>query len=170
MSRSPMLHMVRLLCVCAALVVQVIRGCPNGWETFDGSCYFVSDLLEDWPTASTTCGLYHAHLAEIEDTNEENFLKQIVSKYHDGHSHDYDYWLGATDVFVEGDWRWMNSDQRLTYTDWYPDEPNDSNRLGEDCMVVHISQHQYHWDDRRCTEKHNFICEIGGGSGAIVIG
>ncbi|OWF36633.1 perlucin-like protein [Mizuhopecten yessoensis] len=164
-----MLNVVRLGLVSVALIAQVIRGCPNGWETFDGSCYFVSDLLEDWPTASTTCGLYHAYLAEIEDANEENFLKQIVSKFHDGHLHDYDYWLGATDTFVEGDWRWMNSGQRLTYTHWLPDEPNGYHT--QDCMIIRIfGANNYHWDDRECTEKLNFICEIGAGSGAIVIG
>ncbi|XP_033731873.1 perlucin-like protein [Pecten maximus] len=157
--------------VWSALIVHVIRGCPNGWETFDGSCYFVSDFREDWPTASTACGLYHAHLAEVIDEAEENFLKQVISKYHAGHRSDDNYWLGGSDMFVEGDWRWMNSDQRINYTNWYPGEPNNYQNHSEDCVVVYINNHQqYRWDDRKCTEKNNFICEIGDDSGAIVIG
>ncbi|XP_060079244.1 perlucin-like [Ylistrum balloti] len=119
----------------------------------------------------STCGLYHAHLAEIESAREDTFLKQIISKYHDGHSNDAEYWLGGADIFVEGDWRWVYSDQRFNYTKWYPGEPNSYHSQKEDCLIVAIRQNrEYRWDDRPCKEQNNFICEIGDSSGAIVIG
>ncbi|XP_069122566.1 perlucin-like protein isoform X2 [Argopecten irradians] len=165
--------MTYMLCkgLLLALLIVYVRGCPNGWETFDGSCYFVSDFIEDWTTASTACRLYHAHLVEVIDAKEENFLKQIISNYHAGHRDVVDYWIGGNDMFVEGDWRWIHSDQRVNYTNWHHGEPNNYHHQGEDCMLVFINSRQlYKWDDRQCTEKHNFICELGDDTAGIVIG
>ncbi|XP_033731879.1 perlucin-like [Pecten maximus] len=160
---------LRLGAVLAAIVLHVIQGCPNGWESFDDSCYFVSDMREDWSAASNTCRLYHAHLVEIENEHEDNYLKQIITKYHYGQVHDRYFWLGGTDSFVESDWKWIESDKRLTYTNWLPGEPNDHH--GEDCLVAELSGSRFFWRDQECTSKFNFVCEIGGdssGSGIVI--
>ncbi|XP_060079242.1 perlucin-like [Ylistrum balloti] len=154
--------------VCA-LVIQVVRGCPNGWETFDGSCYFVSDITEDWSAASATCGVFHAHLAEVQNGYEDNFLKQLIIRYHNGHIQDRYFWFGGTDMFVEGDWRWSDSDQRLNYTNWRAGDPNDLNHA-QDCMVADLNCNHYYWIDRECENAYNFVCEIRDGSSAAVIG
>ncbi|XP_033759077.1 perlucin-like [Pecten maximus] len=162
------MYIVRIGLVCVILVTQVISGCPNGWETFDGSCYFIIGITEDWLAASDTCGLFHAHLAVVEDELENNFLKQIINKYHYGQINDRFYWLGATDVFVEGDWRWQSSGHRLNYTNWGPADPN--NLHDQDCMLAEFTNTHFFWIDRGCSEKHSFVCEINDGSDAVIIG
>ncbi|XP_021340197.1 perlucin-like isoform X2 [Mizuhopecten yessoensis] len=162
-----MAYLVRPVLICIALAVQVIRGCPNGWETFDGSCYFIFDIKEPWLAASTTCNSYHAHLADVKDVHEDNFLKQIINKYHYGHPSDTYFWLGGNDMFVEGDWVWKGSGHRFRYTHWLKGEPNNNN--GQDCLLSHISGTRFYWEDRECTSKYNFVCEVSG-SGAAVIG
>ncbi|OWF36632.1 perlucin-like [Mizuhopecten yessoensis] len=151
---------VQLGIVCIVLVVQVIRGCPNGWETYDESCYFVPDLREDWTAASTTCGLYQAHLAEVVNANEDNFLRQLITKHHSGHGGNRYYWLGGTDMVVEGEWRWIKTGQSINYTNWAHGEPN-NHHSHEDCLTAHLtSESHFHWVDRQCTYKCYFVCKI----------
>ncbi|XP_069122563.1 perlucin-like protein [Argopecten irradians] len=164
-----MVFTVRLAVLWSALGLNVVQGCPNGWESFEGSCYFIPEIKEDWSASSTTCGLYHASLVEITNAREDNFVKHLVSKYHDGYSHDKYFWLGGTDSFVEGDWRWIGSDNLLTYTDWHHGEPNGHH--DEDCLLGQLSDDHFDWKDNRCTSKYNFICEIvEDGDGGHLIG
>ncbi|XP_033760065.1 perlucin-like [Pecten maximus] len=106
----------------------------------------------------TKCHSYHAYLAEVGDSNEDNFLKELVAK-HQTHE---DYWLGATDIFVEGDWRWNEHDQRLNYTNWHHGEPNNLHSHGEDCLATRFSGSSFQWRDYECTSERYFICETGG--------
>ncbi|XP_021340194.1 perlucin-like protein [Mizuhopecten yessoensis] len=155
-----MAYMVHFGFACITLVVQVIRGCPNGWETFDGSCYFVFSLREDWITASHTCSLHHGYLAQAEDDYEDNFLKQIITKYHEGKRGDTHFWLGGDDMSKEGEWRWTANGQPFSYTNWYPGEPN--NYHDQDCLLAHIRGTHFYWEDWNCTSNFNFVCESGG--------
>ncbi|XP_033731875.1 perlucin-like protein isoform X2 [Pecten maximus] len=153
-----MVYTVRLGLILTSVIVQAIRGCPNGWTAFNDSCYLVSFHKEDWSAASTDCHSYHGYLAEVLDSNENNFLTELVTQYQ---KHE-DYWLGATDIFVEGDWRWNVNGQHLNYTNWQHGEPDNRHSHGEDCLAAHYSSSRVQWRDYACTSKHYFICETRG--------
>jgi hypothetical protein len=66
------------------------------------------------------CG---GHLVTINDAAENAWLVANVLPSHDW------AWIGMNDAAEEGTWVW-SSGEPVTYTNWYPGEPND--KFGED--------------------------------------
>lgn len=66
------------------------------------------------------------------------------------------FWIGGSDMLVEGEWEWMTSHKLITFTDWASGEPADF--LNQDCLDIKGSVH-YHWNDSPCSYLHWFICE-----------
>ncbi|XP_069120584.1 perlucin-like protein [Argopecten irradians] len=150
-----MVFTVHLYLILIPVFIQVVRGCPNGWTEYRHSCYMAFFDKQDWSAASTTCHEKHAYLAEVADEQENDFLKELVARYHN-HSN---YWLGGSDIFVEGDWRWGESDKFINYTNWRKGEPNNHHTHGEDCLQAHYNGERFQWMDAQCTVNNNYICE-----------
>ena len=76
------------------------------------------------------------------------------------HYLDVDYWMGASDLVVEGIWTWTNTGTPLSFTDWCPGQPNDYHGH-EDCATIGL-RHNCHfkWQDDYCTGKHLPLCEL----------
>jgi len=64
-------------------------------------------------------------------------------------------WIGGTDAASEGAWVWSPSNTSLSYTNWYPGEPNNI-YSGEDCLVGNWNTR---WNDERCTSKFKYVCQ-----------
>ncbi|XP_069122343.1 perlucin-like protein [Argopecten irradians] len=156
-----MMAIFRLHLVIITLSMQVARGCLPGWTAFGGSCYSLSFDKLDWIAASAACCSVDAYLLEIEGENENKFISAIITNQYKHGS----YWLGGSDVFVEGDWRWMNTNQRFNYTNWQQEQP--SNLPGYDCVGAHSDDYSFRWRDYDCTEKHKYICEARSGTWII---
>ena len=65
-------------------------------------------------------------------------------------------WLDATDSETEGTFRWMTTNEVLTYTNRYPGEPND--RGDEDCIMIYF--YNAKWNDASCRAYGTPVCEI----------
>ena len=72
-------------------------------------------------------------------------------------------WMGANDIWSEGQFKWVSNGQRLVFTDWYSGEPNNSGpSKNEDC--VHMKKRsggktEYKWNDVTCADSNHYICE-----------
>ena len=66
-------------------------------------------------------------------------------------------YLDASDTETEGTFRWAATGAVMTYDNWHPEEPNDS-ESGEDCAVLDKSDG--HWNDVDCEGHFNSVCEI----------
>ncbi|CAG2250832.1 unnamed protein product [Mytilus edulis] len=69
------------------------------------------------------------------------------------------YWLGALDMKTEGQWVWENSGTPVTFTDWWPGEPNVDDAAIEDCLTL-FSSLRFKWLDDDCQKLRRSICEI----------
>ncbi|KAJ8302218.1 hypothetical protein KUTeg_021205 [Tegillarca granosa] len=67
------------------------------------------------------------------------------------------YWIGGSDMEVEGEWRWMKSRQPFQFTAWAPGQPDDANKH-EDCLHLY-GVSGFKWNDYPCSIKGYFICE-----------
>ncbi|KAJ8319624.1 hypothetical protein KUTeg_002826 [Tegillarca granosa] len=67
------------------------------------------------------------------------------------------YWLGGTDIAVEGHWEWASSGQQFDYTHWHPGQPDNANS-NEHCLDM-TGHMDFDWNDMVCTLKFYFICE-----------
>lgn len=67
------------------------------------------------------------------------------------------FWLGGSDILVEGDWRWISNHRRFTYLAWAPGEPNNY-QTGEHCLGLYDILNEA-WTDGKCNFTLSFICE-----------
>ena len=65
------------------------------------------------------------------------------------------YWIGATDVTVNGTFLWTSDNSTLGFVNWRSGEPNDSNG-NEDCLLLCRDKR---WNDYNCDRSLPYICE-----------
>ena len=82
----------------------------------------------DWLKAEQYAREKGGHLVAINDEFEQEWLVQVFG----GNKL---YWIGLSDAETEGQWQWSNGDP-LSYTNWYPGEPNNRWSCGEDYAVM----------------------------------
>lgn len=72
-------------------------------------------------------------------------------------------WIGANDIFREGQLRWASTNQRVLFSNWYVGEPNNAGSAdNEDCVQIKKSQSgidEYRWNDVSCTYSYYYVCE-----------
>ena len=70
-----------------------------------------------------------------------------------------DYWIGANDEVVEGEWRWVSDNSAVQYTNWLlGGDPG--NTATKDCVYMSDVLGGT-WEVRACTAKWFFFCEWG---------
>ncbi|XP_069121155.1 perlucin-like protein isoform X2 [Argopecten irradians] len=128
--------------------------CRDGWTSYRNSCYlFVDSEQEDWTEAQKHCELFHGYLADIVDADESTFVKTELQHRHASGC----FYIGATDLELEGHWLWVHTDDPVQYTDWGQGEPNAVTR--ENCVCLWDGV-QFGWADVLCTLDYNFICKM----------
>ncbi|XP_052084102.1 perlucin-like protein [Mytilus californianus] len=126
--------------------------CLDGREQYMGSCYYFHfRSRKTWSAANDDCHRKGGFLLKIDNAVENWFLKTYI-KYHNPNS----VWIGAHDSEQESNFIWESDNTNLTFTDWFPGEPNDDNN--EDCVHMRKSVN-YRWNDYQCSERTSYICE-----------
>ncbi|XP_019898628.1 C-type lectin domain family 4 member E-like isoform X2 [Esox lucius] len=167
---------ILLFCLATAWVVLFVSsrttdnlsatGCAIGWEFYNGSCYHFSDDKLTWEQSQYACIHDGGHLVIIESWQEQDFIRKKVGNNFVENT----YWIGMTDIEVEGVWVWMDN---TTLNDnimfWDPrngtensDKPEPNNwllmehcaRMGRRCL----DQMQC-WFDYICNIPCKRICE-----------
>uniref|UniRef100_H3BZF8 C-type lectin domain-containing protein n=1 Tax=Tetraodon nigroviridis TaxID=99883 RepID=H3BZF8_TETNG len=132
--------------------------CPDGWQEFEGQCYYFSDNKLKWEEARERCQQQGADLVQVSSKEEQQFLTDRVKPMMS--DNDDLFWIGLTDSVTEDTWLWVNGsslDERLKF--WAIDEPN--NYLdGEDCVRMgNTGGNINSWSDRACGHSEKSICE-----------
>ncbi|XP_056227527.1 C-type lectin domain family 4 member F-like [Seriola aureovittata] len=121
----------------------------NGWLYFSGSFYYISSNEKTWQESRKDCIQKGADLTIINNREEQNFIRQF-KKY---------LWIGLTDIETEGKWKWVDGTP-LTRSFWDSKEPN--GKTLENCGQIKNPNLQNNWNDERCSNTHNWICEEKG--------
>lgn len=87
---------------------------------FNGHYYQVFDEGLDWFEAKSKCEELGGHLVTITSQEEQDFVNDYVKN-----GNRINYWLGATDEKVEGEWEWV-SGESFEYENWHSGEPSNS--------------------------------------------
>ena len=129
--------------------------CTGGTASFEhpqtGHCYILYSGELEYETAEIACDLLEGptHLVVINDQEEHDFVRTLIGGAQ--------AWIGGTDRDAEGDWVWATG-EAFSFTNWRSGEPNDGGGDGEDCMIFEGNRGGT-WDDRRCRDNYNFVCE-----------
>ena len=105
-------------------IPYAVAECPIGWINGGTFCYHVSEDRLDWGSSQEYCWSLGGNLVEFSSLEEEQTLDSVLN-------HDVLYWIGLTDFAQEGTWRWQESHQIPSYTNWHENEPNHDG----DCAV-----------------------------------
>nr|XP_011450930.2 perlucin-like isoform X1 [Crassostrea gigas] len=150
------MRIVITVCCFLGTVTSQSAPCPYGWFNRGSSCYaFITDAPATWTEAEVHCNLMQSRLVEIETVVEDEFLAvHLMNSRFTG-----SFWIGLSDILVEGKWLWMSTQTIATYTNWVPGEPNSYHSIAEDCAAIRTGSRLFHWNDFACSTKINFICE-----------
>ena len=98
------------------------------------------------------------HLVVINSAAENAYIKANMDESY--------AWIGFSDAVTEGTFRWVNGDA-VTYTNWTPGEPNNSDGGGSCCSnylnnvdFAAIQRSNGKWLDKRGCRELSFIIEI----------
>eukprot|EP00965_Chrysotila_dentata_P128672 4253718-Pleurochrysis_carterae.AAC.1 len=105
-----------------------------------------------WHLAARTCEELGGSLATViskdflVDLHAEMIMASVES-----------IWIGLNDVFVENDWRWVESNGANQLENWAPGQPDDGPEGVEHCVSMMISDAK--WHDRDCRDHRPFACQ-----------
>nr|XP_014345001.1 PREDICTED: CD209 antigen-like protein E isoform X3 [Latimeria chalumnae]XP_014345007.1 PREDICTED: CD209 antigen-like protein E isoform X3 [Latimeria chalumnae] len=130
------------------------KQCPANWDTFGEMCYFFSNKKDTWHHAEANCVSQDSHLVTLTSEEELLFLLQNI---------DTDYWIGLSDVEVEGVMKWVDGtpyDPTLPFMYWEEGQPDnfEENGISENC--VHFADYYgTKWNDNFCAYFMQWICK-----------
>jgi hypothetical protein len=108
--------------------------------------YRFYNITRTWTQARDICRADGAHLAVIDDADENAYVRSLSSSV---------LWIGLSDRAVEGMFVWVTG-APVTYTNWQSGEPNNYGLYGEDCTEMYTSGL---WNDEGCGDALRFVCE-----------
>jgi hypothetical protein len=120
---------------------------------FNGHHYELITISKTWSEAKADCESRGGYLVTITSQEENDFVSNLIG--------DYEIWIGLSDYENEGDWQWVTGEPvtYISYTNWGPDEPNDSGE-GEDYAEMYGDGS---WNDNGAPAdpflKHYYVCE-----------
>ena len=141
----------------------VLVSCPNAWHKRNGHCYFVKETLAgvslglSWNDAYDYC-IHHLNAKLISITNEDE--TRYISNLLDTSK---SYWIGLAYNMTLKEFRWSDGSvyNYNLYTNWHSKEP--ISPQGRECIEVYgYANRLGKWNNRACTDKLGFICEITG--------
>ncbi|XP_073672210.1 C-type mannose receptor 2-like [Paramisgurnus dabryanus] len=116
----------------------------DGWINYQSSLYFISSEKKSWTESRRYCRERGADLIIINNKEEQDFIKKISGTAR--------YWIGLTDIEVEGRWKWVDG-MKLTTGFWVTPQPN--GKRNENCVVSTSSG----WFDYQCSNSMKWICK-----------
>ncbi len=113
----------------------------------------------NWNAAEAIAVSLGGHLTTINGAAENAWIFDTFGNY-GGTSHDF--WLGLTDVSVEGTWVWVNGETN-SYRNWNAGEPNNGWGGNEDYAVMRGPSFYpaANWNDDQEASVHEAIVEVG---------
>ncbi|KAM4030407.1 C-type lectin domain family 2 member B-like isoform 2-T2 [Anomaloglossus baeobatrachus] len=90
--------------LCAATATgTVCEFCPLNWDSFNGKCYFFSEVRSNWSMGDSDCKRRKAELIFIKDVKEQDFILRNVA-LKNGH-----FWIGLKKS--DSNWYWKTGEK-----------------------------------------------------------
>ncbi|KAI8485101.1 hypothetical protein Bbelb_372070 [Branchiostoma belcheri] len=142
--------------------------CPDGWITYEGSCYNLFNVLRTWWEARAKCIQWGATLVTIKRPDEAMFINLLWKGWR------RKFWVGLYDeddgeeysLKQVGNFRWVDGAE-IQWRNWYRNEPEftqtDADGNTQRCGVImpdnRTSDGLLAWRTDFCVELKPYICE-----------
>ena len=67
--------------------------------------------------------------------------------------------MGIQDSDSKNNWQYVSSNQKISWTNWYPNIPDNFAGQPENCVDT-IFADSFKWNDNTCTKSIPSICEL----------
>ncbi|XP_047008369.1 hepatic lectin isoform X2 [Ictalurus punctatus] len=125
----------------------------QGWILFNSNLYYIPTEKKSWTESREDCRERGADLVIINSAEEWEFIIKQLGESNRA-------WIGLSDRDTEGEWKWVDGTELKSGTGyWYKGEPNNQHN-NEDCAEIWTFPDKKAWNDRPCSEKQWWICEI----------
>ena len=115
------------------------------------SGFLLVSTSKTWPLARVECASRGMQLAVVHDDAERIALNSLIANTNQ------DWWIGASDSFVEeGHWRWVDGSY-MSYTYWGTGQPHDGTHSNEDCLLL-MKYDNFQMHDAGCAAEHALVC------------
>ncbi|XP_050397734.2 uncharacterized protein LOC126815817 [Patella vulgata] len=128
--------------------------CDDGWHAYNSLCYFTHDTTALWSTARDNCVNDGGVLMMPRSEADIEFIRKIT---HIGR----EYWVGASDLAVEGTWRWLDgSEVGAQEQRWAAGQPSNFNGWA-DCALMSNTIGGNTWRDVYCSYyvHYYYVCQ-----------
>ncbi|XP_033116912.1 adhesion G protein-coupled receptor L2-like isoform X2 [Anneissia japonica] len=120
-----------------------------------GSCYHVIDSANSWNGQVNECLVEKdSQIIKIDSVEEQAFITETIQT----NLQATNVWIGLTDQFVEGEFRWQDNTSIVAYDDFGSGQPDNGWRYGEENCVEMIDGNN--WNDLSCTSYNKGLCEL----------
>jgi hypothetical protein len=144
-------HRFRGTALAAAVVLATLgagnaAAAPVQWGVNGHSYEYIEATNIIWTDANDAATGLGAgwNLASITSADEKAFVLSLIAGTLAARTH---VWIGGSDAAAEGSWTWTNGDAfALPYTDWWPDEPNNTGGI-ENYLALDLRNGSWAWND-----------------------
>ncbi|XP_061389114.1 lectin subunit alpha-like [Musca vetustissima] len=153
--------MTKIYCFLALLLIEVVIAEPQWYNSSDGRQYLIESAAKyNWFRANHECSRRNLQLVEIQSESKNQALVQLLKNIFGKST---SLWLGGNDQFnteisTNRPFYWSASGKTMTYSYWYPGEPNNE-RNQENCVQTFAYSPEFQWNDVSCSNQYGFICE-----------
>lgn len=131
--------------------------CSGGWawSKYSGTCIKDNaDTIKTWTDARAVCKDHRADLVVIRNEEVNEFIHDMAQSVQGA------FWIGLNDLKVEGEFKWLDSDEKTTYTKWLENQ-TDHAHPDDDCVQINnvYSRSTRSWTDDLCSNEKRIFCE-----------
>ncbi|XP_005187789.2 lectin subunit alpha [Musca domestica] len=143
------------------LFIGVAIAEPQWYNSSDGRQYLIESAAKyNWFRTNHECARRNLQLVEIQSESKNQALVKLLKSIFGTST---SLWLGGNDQFnseisTNRPFYWSASGKGMTYSYWYPGEPNNE-RNQENCVQTFAYSPDFQWNDVTCTNQYGFICE-----------
>jgi len=135
------------------------KQCPTNWKKLFGKCFYFGQNSLSYDSANEECLNIGGRLFEPKNDLANGYIASVSKNFLK--TSEPAYWIGITDLQMEGKFVYASSGSQLYYQNWAfndseVDEP-DNNMDMEDCAAVNDAVG--HWLDEDCNNIKQYVCE-----------
>ena len=132
---------------CSYIYSYCFSDLRESWKFYGSRYYKFVPSCQTWDDAVKLCELENAALVNIDNPEENEFVRSLAATT---------FWIGLHDKLEEDHFVWV-SGSNSSYRHWIEGQPNN---LGEEDCAQMISTSTF-WNDNRCEYRYSYICEKG---------
>ena len=142
-----------------SLDLNIVKGtalpCSSPWVLSSPHCFQFMQTRSNQAEAKEACKKEGGRLVEVENQDKQEAIEKMVRETVHNWENKF-FWIGLTRAGPDGEFLWEESQRKLDFKNWAPNEPG----RNKECTNMKIDAAQFSWVGRKCENfARNSLCE-----------